>query len=82
MLHSLAQLNNRGVLLRHFEEAPQLPSGYFGMFLVAFFPPLWFRIMDRRVLEHVGGDLTRVNKDPRWQGHTGGPAAAGTGGAA
>ena len=69
--------------LRHFEEAPQLPSGYFGMFLVAFFPPLWFRVMDRRVLAHAGGDLTRINKDPRWQGHAGGPAAtAGSGGAA
>ena len=50
--------------LRHFEEAPQLPTGYFGMFLVALVPPLWFRLMDRRVLEHVGGDLTRANVDP------------------
>jgi alkane 1-monooxygenase len=50
--------------LRHFEEAPQLPTGYFGMFLVALVPPLWFRLMDRRVLDHVGGDLSRTNVDP------------------
>jgi len=50
--------------LRHFDEAPQLPSGYFGMFLVAFFPPLWFRLMDRRVLAHTGKRADRINLDP------------------
>jgi len=47
--------------LRHFDEAPQLPTGYFGMFLLALVPPLWRRVMDPRVLAHVGGDLARVN---------------------
>jgi alkane 1-monooxygenase len=50
--------------LRHFEEAPQLPAGYFGMFLVAFVPPLWYRIMDPRVLAHAGNDIDRINMDP------------------
>jgi alkane 1-monooxygenase len=50
--------------LRHFDEAPQLPTGYFGMFLVALVPPLWRRIMDPRVLAHAGGDLARINVDP------------------
>lgn len=50
--------------LRHFEEAPQLPSGYFGMFVVAFFPALWFRVMDPRVLAHTGRRLDRINLDP------------------
>lgn len=50
--------------LRHFEEAPQLPSGYFGMFLIAFIPPLWFRIMDPKVLAHAGNDISRINMDP------------------
>lgn len=50
--------------LRHFEEAPQLPSGYFGMFLVAFVPPLWFRMMDPRVLAHTDRDISRINMDP------------------
>lgn len=35
--------------LRHLEEAPQLPSGYFGMFLLPLFPRLWRRLMDPRV---------------------------------
>jgi alkane 1-monooxygenase len=51
--------------LRHFDDAPQLPSGYFGMFLVAYVPPLWRRLMDPRVLKWAGGDLHRVNLDPR-----------------
>ncbi len=50
--------------LRHFDEAPQLPSGYFGMFLVAFIPGLWFRVMDPRVLAHTGRRADRINLDP------------------
>ncbi len=50
--------------LRHFDEAPQLPTGYFGMFLVAMVPPLWRRIMDPRVLEHAAGDGSRINGWP------------------
>jgi len=53
--------------LRHFEDLPQLPSGYNGMFPIAYLPPLWFRVMDPRLLalRHIGGDLDRVNVDPR-----------------
>ena len=53
--------------LRHFEQLPQLPSGYFGMFPLAYVPPLWFRVMDPRLLAlpHVRGDLGRINIDPR-----------------
>jgi len=47
--------------LRHFEDVPQLPSGYFGMFLLAYLPPLWRRVMDPKVLDLVGGDMSRVN---------------------
>ncbi len=47
--------------LRHFEDVPQLPSGYFGMFLLSYVPPLWRRVMDPRVLELVDGDMNRVN---------------------
>mgnify|MGYP001813571567 CR=1 FL=1 len=50
--------------LRHFDEAPQLPTGYFGMFVVALVPPLWRRVMDPRVLAHAGGDLSKVNVAP------------------
>ena len=50
--------------LRHFDSAPQLPSGYAGLLLVALLPPLWFRLMDARVLAHYGNDLTRANLQP------------------
>ncbi|PTT91034.1 alkane 1-monooxygenase, partial [Pelomonas sp. HMWF004] len=50
--------------LRHFDNAPQLPAGYAGLLLVACVPPLWFGLMDRRVLAHYGGDLARANVQP------------------
>jgi alkane 1-monooxygenase len=51
--------------LRHFDEAPELPSGYATMILFAVIPPLWRRVMDPRVLEHYEGDLRRANLQPR-----------------
>jgi alkane 1-monooxygenase len=51
--------------LRHVDEAPQLPTGYAGMIVLAWFPPLWRRVMDPRLLEHYGGDVTRCNIHPR-----------------
>ena len=53
--------------LRHFPDLPQLPSGYFGMFPLAYVPPLWFKVMDPRLLAlpQVQGDLERVNVCPR-----------------
>jgi len=52
--------------LRHFDDLPTLPSGYFGMYLLAYVPRLWFRIMDRHLLAlpHVNGDLDKINVDP------------------
>jgi alkane 1-monooxygenase len=50
--------------LRHFEESPQLPSGYATMILIAYFPPLWRRVMDPKVLAHYGGDVTLANIHP------------------
>jgi alkane 1-monooxygenase len=51
--------------LRHFDEAPELPSGYATMILLAVIPPLWRRVMDPRVVEHYEGDLHRANLDGR-----------------
>jgi alkane 1-monooxygenase len=48
--------------LRNFDEVPQLPSGYFGMFLLAYVPFLWRKVMDPKVLALVDGDLARVNR--------------------
>ena len=50
--------------LRHFDEAPELPSGYATMIVLAAIPPLWRRVMDKRVLAHYGGDVTRANIHP------------------
>jgi alkane 1-monooxygenase len=51
--------------LRHFDNLPRLPSGYFGMFTVAYIPPLWRWVMDERLLGVVGRDAARINLDPR-----------------
>jgi alkane 1-monooxygenase len=50
--------------LRHVEDAPQLPTGYAGMIVTAVIPPLWRRVMDRRVLRHYEGDVSRTNLSP------------------
>ncbi len=51
--------------LRHVDDAPQLPTGYAGMILLAVIPPLWRRVMDHRVLDHYHGQLDRANLKPR-----------------
>ena len=53
--------------LRDFQQLPRLPSGYFGMFTLAYVPTLWFRVMNPRLLAlpQIAGDLSRVNIDPR-----------------
>ena len=50
--------------LRHFENLPELPNGYFGMFFISYFPPLWYKVMDKRLLEHAGNDARNINFDP------------------
>ena len=36
-------------ILRHMEDAPQMPTGYPGMILLALFPPIWFKVMHRQM---------------------------------
>ena len=50
--------------LRDFEESPVLPTGYAGLIILALIPPLWFKVMDKRVLAHFDGDITRANIQP------------------
>ena len=52
--------------LRHFDSLPGLISGYYGMYIIAYLPRLWFKIMDKRLLAlpHIRGDLGKVNIDP------------------
>ncbi|MQY19658.1 alkane 1-monooxygenase [Nocardia macrotermitis] len=59
-----ANPTRRYQILRSMDGAPNLPSGYASMIGLAYFPPLWRRVMDRRVLEHYDGDITRVNIQP------------------
>jgi alkane 1-monooxygenase len=35
------------------------------MIVLAWIPPVWRRVMDRRLLDHYGGDVTRANIHPR-----------------
>ena len=36
-------------ILRHHEDAPQMPTGYPGMMLLSLVPPAWFYIMNRKI---------------------------------
>ena len=48
-------------VLRHHEHAPQMPTGYPGMMLLSLLPPLWFKVMNRRVKE-VAGTLENITE--------------------
>jgi alkane 1-monooxygenase len=50
--------------LRNFEGVPELPSGYAAMIMVAYLPPLWFRLMNPKVVAHFKGDMTQANIKP------------------
>jgi alkane 1-monooxygenase len=53
--------------LRSFDVSPQLPAGYATMLLLALVPPLWHRVMDKRVLAHYRGNASLANRvtDPQ-----------------
>ncbi|MEL6845744.1 MAG: fatty acid desaturase, partial [Bacteroidota bacterium] len=36
-------------ILRHHEEAPQMPTGYPGMMVMALVPPIWFWVMHKKI---------------------------------
>jgi alkane 1-monooxygenase len=36
-------------VLRHFDDSPQMPTGYPGMMVLATVPPLWFMVMHRHI---------------------------------
>jgi alkane 1-monooxygenase len=57
--------------LRHFAEAPELPTGYGSMIPLAYFTPLWRRVMDPRVTAHYGGNLSLANVQPGQRGRYG-----------
>ncbi len=51
--------------LRSWDGAPNLPSGYASMILIGYFPPIWRKVMDKRVLAHYGGDVSLANIEPK-----------------
>ena len=36
------------------------------MYMAAYIPPIWYKVMDERLLNlpHINGDLSKVNIDP------------------
>jgi len=38
------------------------------MMVLSWFPPLWRRVMDPRVIAHYEGDVTKANLHPRRRG--------------
>jgi len=61
-----ANSSRRYQSLRSFDGIPELPNGYFGTYLLAYVPWLWYRVMDRRLLAlpHIKGDLDKINIEP------------------
>jgi len=39
-------------ILRHFDETPQMPYGYPASMLLAWLPPVWFRVMNKEVARY------------------------------
>ena len=59
-----ANATRRYQSLRNFDNLPQLPSGYPLMFVIAMIPPLWFAVMDRKVVAWADGDFSKLNVLP------------------
>lgn len=45
-------------VLRHHDDAPQMPTGYPGMMLLSLIPPLWFKVMNPRLTSAQNRALT------------------------
>lgn len=43
------QASRKYQILRHFDDSPQMPTGYPGMIILSLFPPLWFYVMHRQI---------------------------------
>ncbi len=52
--------------LRNFDDLPELPNGYYGVYWLAYIPWLWYRVMDKKLLQlpHIQGDLSKINIQP------------------
>lgn len=50
-------------ILRHHDDSPQMPTGYPGMMLLSLVPPLWFRVMHKRI-NQAYNHLPRTKRNP------------------
>jgi alkane 1-monooxygenase len=39
-------------ILKHYDNTPQLPTGYPGSMLLALLPPVWCKIMNKRISQY------------------------------
>ena len=39
-------------VLRHFDQSPQMPTGYPGMMILSLIPPLWFKVMHEQITKY------------------------------
>ena len=46
------QATRKYQVLRHFDESPQMPTGYPGMMLLSLIPPLWFAVMHKAIQDY------------------------------
>lgn len=44
--------NRKYQVLRHFDNSPQMPTGYPGMMVLSLFPPLWFKVMHKQIAKY------------------------------
>lgn len=51
-------------ILRHFDESPQLPTGYPGCMIMALVPPLWFAVMNPRIEKLGSSENETVSIQP------------------
>jgi len=47
--------------LRHFPDLPTLPNGYFGMYILAYIPTLWFKVMNPKLVEVTDANVEKIN---------------------
>ena len=47
-------------VLEHYDDSPQLPYGYPTSMIMSLIPPLWFKVMNKRLHDHkaIIGELT------------------------
>lgn len=47
-------------ILKHYDQSPQMPTGYPGMMLLTLVPPLWFYVMNRKINQLHGDQQGRI----------------------